>query len=195
MLRIEPKRGEELRALLPELAQLRITVFRDWPYLYDGSLNYEERYLSKFLEAPDHIAICAFNNDGALVGASTASPLRCQHEEFTGAFRAAGYDIGGIFYFGESILLPSYRGQGIGHAFFDGREAHAASLGYGKTAFCGVIRPEDHPLKPADYRRLDAFWRKRGYHPLPGIIAHFTWQDVDESAETSKPMQYWGRGF
>ena len=31
-----------------QVAALRITVFREWPYLYDGSVDYEARYLSAF---------------------------------------------------------------------------------------------------------------------------------------------------
>lgn len=194
MLRIETKSDDALRALLPQLAQLRLTVFRDWPYLYDGTIEYEQRYLSKFIEAPNHAAVCALDGD-KLVGASTASPLAHQYDELTQPFLNAGYGIGDVFYFGESILLPNYRGQGIGHAFFEGREAHAAALGYGKNAFCGVVRPADHPLTPDTYRPLDTFWQKRGYRPLEGLIAHFSWLDVGETKESEKPMQFWGRGF
>jgi GNAT superfamily N-acetyltransferase len=194
MVRIENKNGDALRVLVPELAQLRIEVFRDFPYLYDGSVEYEQEYLGHFLDAPDHVAVCAFDGE-RLVGAATASPLAHQHEEFTAPFRRAGIDLADIFYFGESVLLPSYRGQGIGHAFFDGRGAHAGSLGYDKTAFCAVIRPVDHPARPQHYRPLDDFWRKRGYRPLDGLIAHFSWLDVGNSEEMRKPMQYWGRGF
>ena len=194
MLRVEARSGEALRAVLPQFARLRIEVFRDWPYLYDGDLDYEARYLGRFLEAPQHVAICAFDGE-ALVGASTAAPLASQHEEFAAPFRAAGERVEDILYFGESILKSAYRGQGLGHAFFEGREAHASALGYGKTAFCGVIRPDDHPARPSDHRPLDPFWRKRGYRPLDGMIAHFSWLDVGEAAESRKPMQFWGRGF
>jgi hypothetical protein len=31
--------------------------------------------------------------------------------------------------------------------------------------------------------------------PLAGLIGHFSWTDIGETAESSKPMQYWGRGF
>ena len=194
MLGVEALSGASLRALLPELAQLRIEVFRDWPYLYDGDFDYEARYFGRFLQAPQHVAICAFDR-GMLVGASTAAPLLSQHEEFAAPFRAAGEPPEDIFYFGESVLKAAYRGQGLGHAFFDGREAHAEAHGFRKTAFCGVIRPDTHPLRPSDHRPLDAFWRKRGYRPLEGMIAHFAWLDVCEAAESSKPMQFWGRGF
>lgn len=194
MLKIENRSGDALRVLLPQIAHLRIDVFRDWPYLYEGTLDYENNYIGKFLEAPDHVAVCAFDGD-QLVGVSTASPLAHQHDEFTEPFRKAGHGADEIFYFGESVLLPAYRGHGVGHAFFDGREAHAHALGYERTAFCAVIRAPDHPLRPAEYRPLDGFWHKRNYRPLDGIIAHFSWLDVRETDETEKPMQFWGRGF
>lgn len=41
--------------------------------------------------------------------------------------------------------------------------------------------------------RTDAFWRGRGYAPLPGIVAEFAWKDVGDSAETTKPLQFWMR--
>jgi hypothetical protein len=44
--------GDDITSVLPDLARLRITVFRDWPYLYDGSLAYEEQYLAKLAKAP-----------------------------------------------------------------------------------------------------------------------------------------------
>ncbi len=194
MLRIEARSGEALRALLTEMAQLRITVFREWPYLYEGALDYEQGYLGRFMDAPDHVAICAF--DGCrLVGMATASPLAHQHPEFAEPLAQAGHDPAEIFYFGESVLLPDYRGKGAGHKFFDGREAHARALGYSKMSFCAVMRPHGHPLRPETYTPLDAFWKKRGYAPLGGVIGHFSWRDIGEDGETSKPMQFWGRGF
>jgi GNAT superfamily N-acetyltransferase len=194
MLKIEARSGDAVRAVVPQLARLRIDVFRDWPYLYDGTMDYEESYLGKLLDAPGHVVVCAFDGE-TLIGAATASPLIHQYEEFREPFVKAGLPAGEIFYFGESVLLSAYRGRGIGHAFFDERESHAQKLGYAKTTFCAVIRPADHPMRPAGYRPLDGFWRKRGYSPLAGLIGHFSWTDIGETAESSKPMQYWGRGF
>ena len=192
---VEALTDTALQAALPDLARLRIAVFRDWPYLYDGSLDYEQKYLAKFGASRDTIIVIA--RDGKqIVGASTASPMTGHADEFAAAFRAHGLDPETTYYFGESVLLPAYRGQGAGHAFFDRREARARSLGrFERTAFCGVVRPKDHPLRPKDYLSLDGFWRKRGYAPMDGLIAELSWKDVGEAAQTMKPMQFWMRSL
>jgi len=183
--------GASLKTALPELARLRIVVFRDWPYLYDGTLEYEQGYLAKLAEAEGAVVAAAYDGD-KMIGAATASPMVGHAEEFAAPFKARGFDINRIFYFGESVLLKIYRGRGLGHAFFDHREVHARDTGaYTHTAFCGVVRPDDHPMRPIDYVPLDAFWRKRGYERIEGMITSFAWKDIGETAETGKPMQFW----
>jgi GNAT superfamily N-acetyltransferase len=183
--------GDEIKTVLPDLARLRIIVFRDWPYLYDGTLDYEEEYLSKFAKAKGAVCVVA-SDDGQIVGASTGAPMIEHADEFGEPFKKAGYDLNKIFYCGESVLLKSHRGHGLGHAFFDHREVQAKRLGgFTHATFCRVVRPDDHPLKPADYRPLDGFWRKRGYEPLNGIVATYSWKDVDQADETVKAMQFW----
>ncbi len=190
-LRVENLTGDVMRAAIPDLARLRVAVFRDWPYLYDGTVNYETAYLRRFAASADAVVVAAYDGD-EVVGVATGAPLRDHAEAFGKAFIDRGLDIDRIFYCGESVLLPSYRGRGLGHAFFDGREAHARALNrFTHITFCGVVRPGDHPLKPASYRPLDAFWMKRGYAKVDGLIASFAWKDIDQQDETSKPMQFW----
>lgn len=185
--------GEALAAALPEVARLRIAVFRDWPYLYDGDADYERDYLRAY-QSPGAVVVAAM--DGArVVGAATGAPMADHAADFATAFADRPEPLSRIFYCAESVLLPEYRGQGIGHAFFDAREAHARDLGLGYSAFCSVIRPADHPARPADYRPLDAFWRKRGYAPLPGVTARFAWKDLGQDAETEKELQFWMRSL
>lgn len=184
--------GAALDAALDDVAALRIAVFRDWPYIYDGSLDYERRYLARYRNAPEAVVVGAF--DGArLVGAATGTPLEDHAEDFAAPFAATDWRLDEVFYCAESVLLPEYRGRGLGHAFFDAREAHARALGRRYSAFCAVIRPEAHPLKPASYRPLNDFWAKRGYAPLPGVVARFDWTDLGEDHQTEKALQFWGR--
>ena len=113
--------------------------------------------------------------------------------DFAAPFARTPYPLTEIFYCAESVLLAEYRGQGVGHRFFDAREAHARALGRRYSAFCGVVRPSDHPLRPTDYAPLDPFWRKRGYAPLAGAVARFDWTDLGQDAPTTKPLQFWIR--
>lgn len=186
--------GAALDAALDDVACLRIEVFRAWPYLYDGDLEYERKYLQSYRDSDQALVAGAFDG-GRLIGASTGAPLMDHAEDFAAAFEGTGLDLTQIFYCAESVLLPEYRGQGVGHKFFDLREAHARSLGFAKCAFCGVQRPADHPLKPAQYRPLDTFWRGRGYAPIDGVIAQFSWKDIGEEGETLKPLQFWIRSL
>jgi GNAT superfamily N-acetyltransferase len=173
------------------IAQLRIRVFRDWPYLYDGDIDYERRYLAEFAAAPGAVCVAAF--DGAdMIGASTGMPMAGEHEPIKAPFLEASIPVDTIFYCAESVLLPEYRGRGLYRQFFDGREAHARALGgFDTLAFCGVVRPDDHPLKPADAQPLDAVWRHFGYEADENLICHFSWKDVDRDEMTEKPLKFW----
>jgi GNAT superfamily N-acetyltransferase len=191
-LRYEAFTGTDTGPLIDGLAQLRIRVFQDWPYLYAGDLDYERGYLAVYRDNPRAIVAAAFDGD-RLVGAATGLPMTDADPEFRAAFDGTVHDPAQVFYCAESVLLPEYRGQGGGHRFFDLREAHARALGLRYAAFCSVKRPEDHPARPEGYRPLDGFWRKRGYAPLPGIVARFTWRDIGAAQDTAKPLQVWMR--
>ncbi|MBB5236202.1 GNAT family N-acetyltransferase [Deinococcus budaensis] len=191
-LTLTPVGGDELRAALPDLARLRTEVFRDFPYLYQGSAGYEERYLQTYLEAPG--ALLLLVRDGAeVVGASTALPLIHETADLQRPFLASEFGPAQVLYLGESVLRSGYRGRGLGHRFFDEREAHARRLGLPVTAFCAVQRPADHPARPRDYRPLDPFWKARGYLERPDLETTLSWQDLGEAGETPKPMRFWVR--
>lgn len=191
-LLVRPLAREEIAARLPDLAALRIRVFADWPYLYDGDTAYEERYLRSYAESAGAVVVGAFDGD-RLVGAATGTPMEDHAAEFAAPLAAAGIAPAEAFYCAESVLLPDYRGRGIGHRFFDLREDQARALGRRWSVFCAVIRPPDHPARPAAYRPLDSFWRRRGYAPLPGAVARFRWRDHGDAEETEKPLQIWLR--
>lgn len=192
MTRVARLTGDDLAQALEDVARLRIEVFRAWPYLYDGDAAYEARYLQTYRDSEAAILVGAFDGD-LLVGASTGTPMEDHAGDFAAAFAGQDIDLKNVFYCAESVLLPGYRGQGIGHAFFDAREAHARAMGRRYSAFCGVVRPADHPLKPEGHQPLDRFWRKRGYAPLEGAVARFRWKDIDQPGETDHALQFWLR--
>lgn len=190
-LRVERCTGKALEQYLPELARLRIEVFREFPYLYDGDYDYEQKYLRTYVESPDAVIVLAFDGE-RVIGASTGLPLEHETPEFQRPFLEHGHDPKKIFYCGESVLQHDYRGRGLYKQFFLGREGHARELGrFDYCSFCCVERPADHPRRPADHQPLDPVWSHFGYVRHPELVAHYTWKDLDEATESAKPMVFW----
>ncbi|MCE4506958.1 GNAT family N-acetyltransferase, partial [Xanthomonas hortorum pv. vitians] len=49
---VETVRGTDVLPHLDAVAQLRIAVFRAWPYLYEGDADYERGYLAAYAASP-----------------------------------------------------------------------------------------------------------------------------------------------
>ncbi|QTH71533.1 GNAT family N-acetyltransferase [Pseudoalteromonas xiamenensis] len=190
MTQIQVVTGAQISEFLDALAVLRIAIFRDFPYLYEGTLEYEKSYLSTYAKSNGALVVLILD-DGKVVGASTGLPLSEETIEFKQPFIDAGYNVDEIFYCAESVLLPAYRGRGLGKRFFEEREAHAKQIeGIKHVCFCAVVREEQHPLKPSDYKTLDPFWMSQGYSKTR-LTCEYVWQDIDKSVDTAKTMQFW----
>lgn len=188
--KVKSFRGKEAEVHLMDLAQLRIEVFREYPYLYEGSLTYEKEYLQTFMQSEESIIVVAF--DGSkVVGVSTGIPMKFEPETVQRPWIDGKEDIDSIFYFSESVLKKSYRGIGIGVQFFEKREKWARQLGYEIATFCGVIRSENDPRRPADFSPLNRFWKNRGFQMKVGYTCTMRWQEEGEGEETEKLLQYW----
>jgi GNAT superfamily N-acetyltransferase len=191
-MHLESYRGREIAGVLHPLAALRIQVFREWPYLYDGSESYEQSYLQTYVQCPDSIVGVVWDGDTA-VGATTALPFSAA--QMGEHLQQPLPDAESLYYLGESVILPAYRGQGWGVKFFDLREAEGQRLGYGIASFCAVERPEDHPLKPTNYTGNAAFWHKRGYQRNADQRCTFSWLDVDQREESAKTLVFWRKSL
>ncbi|MFZ5636803.1 MAG: GNAT family N-acetyltransferase [Pseudomonadota bacterium] len=186
--------GPDVHRHLDAVAALRIAVFRDWPYLYDGDIAYEREYLDAYARSADSVFVLAFVGE-TVVGASTGLPLADDSAEFRAPFDARGIDAARVFYFGESVLLPAWRGRGLGHAFFDHREAHARALRrFDLTAFCAVDREDDDPRRPPGHRGNEAFWRGRGYARQPGMTMRLRWNEIGHG-EIEHALTFWTRAL
>lgn len=194
MIEVRALTGDGITAHAGEVAALRLAVFRDWPYLYDGDLALERQYVETYRDHPGALLVGAFDL-GRLVGASTSTPLEDVSADFAAAFSARGIPRDRVLWGPESVLLPAYRGQGIGHRFFDLREAHAREMGRSHVAFAQVLRPDSHPARPENARTNNAFWTGCGYAPMEGVRVEYEWRDVGDLDETVKPLQVWWKAL
>lgn len=182
--------GEKARPYVNELARLRLDVFYEYPYLYEGSLEYEKNYLETYFKAT-HSFILILKDGDKVIGATTGIWANEEEDSFKTPFKNFGINPEDVFYFGESVLLKDYRGKGLGKIFFEERERYARSLPFIKLlSFCAVQR-ENHPLKPHDYKPLDSFWENQGFKKVEDLTTTYHWRDRGEKKETDKLMQFW----
>lgn len=192
-------RGAEAGPFIERLAEFRITYFREYPYLYQGTPAYEAQYLKGYYENPRALLVTV-HQQGALTGISTGIPLGESDGITQGAaalLARAGLRPEAAYYFGEIILAPEARGSGLCRRIFRLQEQAAAALGYKATCLLSVLRPADHPLKPPGYRETDTLWRHLGYSPLEGTVS-FSWpviQPQGPPVEQENPMALWAKAL
>ena len=187
------RRGPDIAEWFDAVAGLRASVFRAFPYLYEGDAEYEKHYLATYARSAGRVLVLVLAGD-EVVGASTGLPLGEAEPAFQAPFLDRGIPVEEVFYCGESVLLPAFRGQGLGHRFFDEREAHARSLGGIRwTSFASVNRASDDPRRPADYRGNDVFWTRRGYTRQPDMQVSLPWKQLGEAHESEQTLTMWLR--
>ncbi len=169
---------------------LHVEVFRDWPYLYDGDPA-AQPYIADYV-AHSRNALFLATVAGEPVGAATCLPLEEESANVQAPFLERGWDPRRFFYFGEGIVRAAWRGRGLGVRLFALRESHARAVSTADYAvFCSVRRPATHPMRPANPHTNDAFWRARGYVPMPGVACTMTWPDRGDSERTPHTLDFW----
>ena len=190
-MRIISITGEKIQGLIPEIARLRMEVFKEYPFLYIGDPAYEEKYLAKFSKMENAIVVLSFDQD-AIVGVSTGYPFTYEAPALQDVLRKSGRNPSDYFCFGESVLRKEYRGQGIGKKFFEERQAFVKNLKtYPYVCFYTSFRPKDDPKRPPDYRPLAPFWQSQGFSEHPELVGTVSYQEIGEKEESPKKMVFW----
>lgn len=186
MIEIRPWSSAEIRQHLAELAQLRITIFREYPYLYDGTMSYEQHYLERYARCSE-AQVWVLQDQGRVVGAVTGLPLWAEDAEFQAPFMDEPANIRQWFYIGEVLLLPPWRGLGYGSRLLNQMLQNINVERYPKQCLYTVQAPER--LKPVHYRafRPEAF----GFVQHPSRKAYVSWQCIDETEPSVKTLDVW----
>lgn len=136
--------------------------------------------------------------DDAIVGAVASLIIQSSRDPYRG-HTYGGITDGGYFHnhdpqgdtlYGADVYVDPDC-QGIGHQFFDAREAQACKYRSRYAAFCAVNREPDDPRRPETYRSLEPCWKKRGYIQQPDIKATFDWREVGKPLDSSHTLTFW----
>jgi len=190
--------GEAITELIPFIAQQRLAIFKEYPYLYQGSLEGEYTYLTWFASLPHSAVAVAYDGEN-IVAFLTGTSFADFAHHFQGSlelFENAGLDPAIYYYLSEAIVLPEYRNKSVCRYLTHALEQHARARGF--SAGCLTCEQhEHHPLKPAGYKELGPLFAKLGYHKTE-LTVFFTWDTIQSDGSikaASHPLTYWVKNF
>ncbi len=190
-MKIETFYGPDIAPFIELLGRYRIEIFREYPYVYDGNMDYERKYLSRYPLASQSFLLLGRDASG-IACAVTGIPLECELDEFKQTLLECGMSLENMYYLGEIMIRRELRGQGLGWKLLGHALQTMRDFGRFKHAvLCTVQRQQDHPLRPAGYVYNDRLWLKSGFESMPGVTVLFSWKDLGEQRETIKEMAYW----
>ena len=179
--------GPGLQNYIHSIAKLRMEIFKEEPFTQEPDLYRELNRLKSYLSSKEAIGTLVFDHT-TLIGVSLGIPLALESSELQKPFVDHSQPIDQYFYFSESVLLLPYRRRGIGHHFFDIREAHVKQLKqYQRICF---IDPNTNHLKTNSLFLAD-FWKNRGYSPYSDLECSLPWQNLGEMKPSEKKCLFW----
>ncbi len=186
---------------IAQLAQMRLDYFREYPYLYDGTLEYEKNYLGEYKEkAVDGYLVQAFDEKdgekmlvGILTGCGFCSDIEIIRD---GAKLFAENNIStqDRYYLGEAIIIPEYQGRKIlPHMLWELGKQVIKLNKYSSLCFLTVIREENDSRKPEGYKSTDTLWEKLGCHRVK-ITSSFEWPTIMDDGsvhDVHNDVEFW----
>jgi hypothetical protein len=190
--------GDQLKEVLPFMAQQRLAYFRDYPYRYEGNMEEELAYLTWFSTLKSSAAAVAFL-DSKPVGFLAGTGMVEFEEHFKGsvaAFENAGLKHEEYFYVSEAIILLAHRGNKLCSCLASMLGQFAKERGYTKGCFVTESHAT-HPLKPKNYQEVDALCLKMGCTKTPATLtfSYKTLQAEGSPKEEEHTFTYWTKNL
>lgn len=186
--------GPDLKNEIEHLAHQRLILFKEYPYLYHGTLEQEIEYCSWFCDLSTTALAIAYCDDKP-VGLVSGTSFVDFSTHFIGSydlFKSASLAPETFFYVAEVLIHPMHRDKQVATQLFALIETYAHEAGY--TNMCLVEESHaQHPLKPLDYKSLDPFFTKLGYSKT-NLQITYSWStiQIDGSLQDEEhSMNYW----
>jgi len=186
--------GPDAREYFEDIAQIRISLFSEYPYLYEGTIEHEKEYLETYFKSSCALILLVFDGQ-KIVGFSNSIALSEESEEMKTPFIEHKLNLSEYLYIGEVMIYKPYRNKKILRKFLEFHENTALTQGYSHMIFMTVERPDNHPARPDNHRLLDPVWKHFGYQQIPGLQIHFMWPQVDTNQDTENTLAIWQKNI
>lgn len=185
--------NKDIEKYIDLIAQWRIEYFREFPYLYQGNLDYERKYLRHYALDPKATVIVA-RHQNEILAAVTGIPLSSE-TSIIADLKHLHKDVSldEYYYLGEIIIPPRFRRIGLMRSLCEKQELIVKEWGFSKMCLLTVDREKDHPLAPANYKSSDDKFAHLGYHKTNMTIElHWSTIQADDSVKDKEnPLVMW----
>lgn len=180
------------------IAAWRITYYREFPYLYVGNFEGEQAYLDLYQqEKLSSLFLAKYNQE--IVGFTIGMPLLTLEilgeifdiNHLVNWLKQNNMSERSVYYFGEFMTHPLFRGKGICHQLLHQIEQFAIQNNFSVASLITVIRKSNHRLKNADYQEFN--WEKTGFKKT-GLVINSVYPTLLENGRienTVNEMDFW----
>ncbi len=192
-LRLELVSWEQLQPKLPEVSELFLHVYKEYPYFFPGPAS---EFLEMYEALPATTIACIALDGEALIGIAVGL---CAQDAFifyknyllhNELYLETNKDLTKMFFVGDMIILSAYRNKGLGKKIYQLLEEEIKKH-YSGMYLCTIQPSVDEHLKPANYLVADIFWAKQGFIRVPGMYVNLRWQDLNDTKVSSHHMPFW----
>ena len=178
LLHLEKFQGTAIEPHNEEIISIVNRVFYDYPYRYDGKSEGYTESIKEHAKSANGYVVLAMDGE-KVVGVATGIPLS------ESGVTLPGVDPSSVYYLCELLLLPEYRGQGLGTKMGREIEHFAKEHGYTLLALTSMEAP--------GYTSAHTAFKKLGYTKHPDKYYETSWVHVGETEPTSHRLFFWTR--
>jgi len=197
VISVRVHQGLGIQGFVDYIAELRISTFKEFPYLYKGDILCEKKYIEEYIkDARSMLSLIYVNKE--LAGFLTGMPLSCSADVISHSgtiFRNKGIDPSIYYYYGEMIVLPNFRNLRLPSILFASLDREVKNMLFTYTCFLTVVRDDDHPMRPDNYKDTSHIWYREGYKKM-NITTEFNWPQIQSDGsvkEESSVLEYWSK--
>ncbi len=171
-IHIEVFKQQETQPYLRLLSQMRLSEYKEFPYLYVGNME-EDFANTNYFTFKDGLLVIAFEGK-TVVGMYSGMPMSTPSsflQDRSAQLAGEGVDINRCFYASDLIVHPHFKRQGIGGQLLKRLFQEVKVMGYDTMMGVISLRPLNHILRPKDYFDTDSIWEKYGYKKSPLVFS------------------------
>jgi hypothetical protein len=192
---VEVYAGKDAEKYTDLLAQLRISEFKEYPYLYSGNIEAERKLVAEYAQDEKGMIVVAKIN-GKTAGLLSGIPLVSNAQIVSGIkafFEKQKVNINEYYYCGEGIILPEFRHLGLIKMLLNKQDEQAKKWQFKYVCALTVFRDETYFPKPKAYTSTDSLWTHLGFIKT-NLRTNFIWPTIQKNnsiIEQENTVEFW----